>query len=82
MIASRGIVRVFVGVIATSSALAGCMRLPIGGPRVESLHGHVVTDASVDDSAQIFSMNSGTVRRALSRVVRTASIRHGHRTGN
>ena len=58
MFASRGIVRVFVGAVATSFALAGCMRLPIGGPRVESLHGRIVTDAFVDDSAQIFSMNA------------------------
>ncbi len=59
-------VRVFVGAVATSFALAGCMRLPIGGPRVESLHGRIVTDAFVDDSTQIFVDERG---RLASRAV-------------
>ena len=58
----HGTVRVSVAVAAASLAVAGCMRLPIGGPRVESLHGRIVTDAFVDDTAQIFVMNVGTVR--------------------
>ena len=34
------------------------MGLPIGGPRVQSLHGRIVTDAFVDDATQIFAMNA------------------------
>ena len=54
----RGMVRVCVAAAAASLAVAGCVRLPVGGPRVASLHGRIVTDAFVDDSTQIFAMNA------------------------
>ena len=51
--------RVFVAAAAASLAVAGWIRpVPIGGPRVQSLHGRIVTDTFADDSAQIFSMNA------------------------
>ena len=58
MIASRGIVRVFVGVVAILVCAGWMHALTDRWAAVESLHGRIVTDAFIEDSSQIFTMNA------------------------